>query len=137
MTWNLDKISPITSNKSVISVEDMDLCMESGYHLMNWNPGFEEKLPVHVRESAFVDPNTFKIWYKTIAISTNSIIFPTPEGTWAVNTFKNISDNEAENFEIVRTVPNVGKQALDIADEVTFKIFINAYDEFQKRNNEN
>lgn len=133
-TWNYDKISPLTGNKSVVSNPDMDLCLETGYHWMNWNEGFEEKLPLFIKESVFVDSNGLN-WYKIISFSPNSILLPLENGNWGVNSFRNITDDE--NFEVVRTNPDVGRQALDPNCEVQFVNFIDALNEFQKRNNEN
>ena len=134
MTWNYDKISPLTGNKSVVSNPDMDLCLETGYHWMDWHEEFEVKLPLFIKESAFVDPKGLN-WYKIISFSPNSILLPLENGNWGVNSFRNISDDE--NFEVVRTIPNVGRQALDPKYEVEFVNFIDALNEFQRRNNEN
>lgn len=133
-TWNYDKISPLTGNKSVVSNPDMDLCLETGYHWMQWNEGFEEKLPPFIKESVFIDMEGRK-WYKVISFSPNSILLPLENGNWGVNSFRNILDDET--FEVVRTIPDVGRQALDPNCEVEFVNFIDALNEFQKRNNEN
>lgn len=140
MNWNYDEISPITGNKSVVAVDGMKLCLESGYSLCEWNDGFEEKIPDFIRNSVFV--NGTDKWFKLIQFSQNSVLFPTFDNKWEVNTFRDRYIDETNDFEITRKVPNIVgemiEEVLDPDNAQYFTSFLEAFDEFQTRvRNEN
>jgi hypothetical protein len=138
--WNYDENSPITGNKSVVVVDGMKLCLETGYHLCEWNGGFEEKIPEFVRNSVFV--NETDKWFKLIQFSQNSVLFPTPDNQWEVNTFRTRLPEDIYEFEIRRKVPDqdnkLVEEVLDPNNAQYFTSFLEAFDAFQTRvRNEN
>jgi hypothetical protein len=133
--WNYDENSPITGNKSVVVVDGMRLCLETGYHLCEWNGGFEEKIPEFVRNSVFV--NGTDKWFKLIQFSQNSVLFPTPDNQWEVNTFRARLPEDIYEFEIRRKIPDqdnkLVEEVLDPNNAQYFTSFLEAFDEFQTR----
>jgi hypothetical protein len=138
--WNYDEISPITGNKSVVTVDGFKLCLETGYAMMQWSEEFEAKIPSVVKESLTIDSSGQK-WFKLIQFSKNAILYPNFDGTWETNTFRDRYIDENYDYDVTRKVPHAAggmvEQVLDPNFARHFFTFPEAFEDFQKiKNNE-
>ncbi len=138
MKFNYDEISPITGNKSVMREDDLRICFESGYHTYDdWEIGSQSQIDFASKSPDFI-VDTKKIieghvWYLLSLFSEDHVMIP-KNGKWIVNTWKDREENCEVVYELTREVRNI-VQVLDSTDESEFELFEDAYDEFQKRVN--
>lgn len=138
MVWHYDEISPITGNKSVVVSGKNKLCLESGYELFHGDlVKFEQFAPVVILESKFISDSA-EIWYKTMRISNDSVLIPLEDG-WEVNSWKDLEDDSGVSYEIMREIRTETHKFTQVLDHMTAKFyekFIDAFDEFNKRANQ-